>query len=507
MKTRYRYILPFLFLFACSVSAKGDENVLRWAADAESGVPYVFADPKIPTKLIGFEVDIIKAVAKELGMEERHVQNEWDGLVPGLSRNDYDVVINGIEVTRDREQVVDFSIPYYLTYQQLVVRSDETEINGLEGLNGRRVGTLKGALAERILRDYGTIKVVTYSSELNSYSDLANRRIDAVLIDHPVAMYYASWNKKLKFVGQPIGEIRYAIAMKKGRTELLEKINGAIAKLISTGQLRKIYDEWNIWNYLNALYWGDKAESKTEPVKYDEYISSLGAELTFDDYYDRYAGMLPIFGKAALTTVEISVLSMLLAVFFGLVLALMKIYGPRWVSLPVSWFIEVIRGTPLLIQLFFIYYTLPVIGITFDPILAAVLGLGINYAAYEAENYRAGLFSVPRGQMEAALSLGMGRRQALKHIILPQAIRLVIPPVTNDFISLLKDSSLVSVITMIELTKVYLQLSSTYYDYIGTGIIVAAIYLLLGLPFVRLSKWAEERYSLDKRKKPNHLTS
>ncbi|MFA6571696.1 MAG: amino acid ABC transporter permease, partial [Bacteroidota bacterium] len=163
-------------------------------------------------------------------------------------------------------------------------------------------------------------------------------------------------------------------------------------------------------------------------------------------------------------------------------------------------FIEGIRGTPLLIQLFFIFYALPTIGIKISPFLAAITGLGLNYAACEAENYRAGLYSVPRGQMEAAISLGMTRNQALRHVILPQAIRLVIPPMTNDFIALLKDSSLVSVITMVELTKVYNQLAGTYFDYIGIGILVAVIYLLLGLPFVRLAKMAEKHFNVDKRK-------
>ena len=153
-----------------------------------------------------------------------------------------------------------------------------------------------------------------------------------------------------------------------------------------------------------------------------------------------------------------------------------------------------------MIQLFFIFYALPSIGIRLSPFLAGVIGLGLNYAAYEAENYRAGLFSVPRGQMEAAISLGMSRNQALRYVILPQAIRLVIPPITNDFISLLKDSSLVSVITMVELTKVYGQISNTYFDYLGPGILVAIIYLLIGLPFVRLARYAEARYTVDNRK-------
>lgn len=158
----------------------------------------------------------------------------------------------------------------------------------------------------------------------------------------------------------------------------------------------------------------------------------------------------------------------------------------------------------MLIQLFFIFYGLPNVGIKLSPFMAGVIGLGMNYAAYEAENYRAGLLAVPRGQMEAALALSMTRWQALRHVVVPQAFRVVIPPVTNDFISLLKDSSLVSIITMVDLTKAYGQIAATYYDYFGTGIMVAIIYLLLGLPFVRLSKWAERKFSIQDREKQRH---
>ena len=155
-----------------------------------------------------------------------------------------------------------------------------------------------------------------------------------------------------------------------------------------------------------------------------------------------------------------------------------------------------------MIQLFFIFYALPSIGITFEPFVAALVGLGLNYAAYEAENYRAGILAIPRHQMEAALALGMSKLQALRHIIIPQAVRIIIPPVTNDFISLLKDSSLVSVITLVELTKIYGQLASTYYDYFGTGVMVAIMYFLIGLPFVRLSHWAEKYFSFDRERLP-----
>ena len=157
------------------------------------------------------------------------------------------------------------------------------------------------------------------------------------------------------------------------------------------------------------------------------------------------------------------------------------------------------RGTPLLIQLFLIYYGLPEIGIRLNAFLAAILGLGLNYAASEAENYRAGIQSIPLGQMEAAHALGMNRWQTLQHILLPQALRLVIPPVTNDFIAMFKDSSIVSVITMVELTKVYGMLAMSTYDYIGLGLMTAGIYFALSYPASIFAGWLERKLRHDHR--------
>jgi polar amino acid transport system substrate-binding protein len=208
---------------------------------------------------------------------------------------------------------------------------------------------------------------------------------------------------------------------------------------------------------------------------------------------------LPLLLRGAVTTIELSVLGMLLAIVLGLVVVLMRLYG----IFPLRWFacvyVEVIRGTPLLIQLFLIYYGLPQIGIRFDPFLAGVLGLGLNYAANEAENYRAGIQAIPRGQTEAAMALGMSRAQALRRVILPQSLRLVIPPVTNDFIAMFKDSSIVSVITMVELTKVYGILAMSTYDYIGLGVMTAGIYFALSYPTSIFAHWLEKRLRYDHR--------
>jgi polar amino acid transport system substrate-binding protein len=184
---------------------------------------------------------------------------------------------------------------------------------------------------------------------------------------------------------------------------------------------------------------------------------------------------------------------MALAVALGLLVALGRAYGP-W---PVRWlataYIELFRGTPLLIQLTMVYFGLPELGITLHPFVAGWLALGLNYAAAEAENYRAGLSSVPAGQLDAARTLGLSTWQALRHVVGPQAARVAIPPATNDFIALLKDSSLVSVVTLTELTKTYVNLASSMRDHLGLGALVALFYLLLSLPFARFARWVENR--------------
>ncbi len=490
-----------LFVFFIPI-LHADDSVLRWGADAEGGAPFAFSNPAHPDEIIGYEVDIIQAIAEELHRKPVFVQNAWDGLIPGLNRGNYDVIINGLEITDDRKHEIAFSNPYYLTYEQLVVRQDTHNLSTLEECVGKKVGTLKFTLAQRLLEQTGHIEIRSYDDDVNPYIDLERGRLDAVLMDLPIAIYYAQPNPRLKFVGKPFGKMEYGIGIRKSDTVLLNEINQALDRLIARGKLRDILEQWNLWTPLMATQLKTTAEPQHPPSAYNTFLQNNRRQMPLKERLERYTRFMPMLARGALMTFQISILSMALAVVLGLILSLMKLYAPAPFPHLATIYIEAIRGTPLLIQLFFIFYALPAIGIKLTPYLAAVLGLGLNYAAYEAENYRAGILSVPRQQMEAAFALGMDRAQALRHVILPQAMRLVIPPVTNDFISLLKDSSLVSVITMVELTKVYGQIASTYYDYFGTGLIVAVIYFLLGLPFVRLARYAEKKLSNETRALP-----
>jgi len=486
--------LVLLSLFMSSAFAEGGK--LRWGADIQSGAPYSYKSPDDPNKVIGFETDIVEAIGRETGLEPEFVQNSWDGLIEGLNRGDYDIVINGVEITEDRLQEVYFTEPYYYTSESLAVRQDNTNVHDLEDLKNHRVGTLEASLAQRILKKQTfPLDVVPYSEEVNAYGDLALGRIDAVLLDEPIALYYGKPNPALKLVGGPIGRLEYGIALRKNDGERAQLINQTLHKLIVNGTVRAILEKWNLWNSLSADAWKMDATPQGKPDAYYKYLQTAWVERSFREKVEKYVSFLPLLARGALMTLEISILSMALAMLVGLFAALGRLYGPR----PTRWlavaYVELWRGTPLLIQLYLIFYGLPHVGIQLNPFLAAVIGLGLNYGACEAENYRAGILSIPKSQMDASQALGMSWSQSLFHIILPQAVRVVIPPVTNDFIALLKDSSLVSVISMVELTTTYGQLASTYFDYLGIGLLTAAIYFLIGLPFVRLSRYFEHQMS------------
>ena len=354
-------------------------------------------------------------------------------------------------------------------------------------------GVLRVTFAERYVQSLGNVTIRSYDGQVQQFIDLALGRLDAVVMDTPVASYYAT-GPEVRNVEIPAARMAFGIGIRKNDEELLHQINAALEAMRRDGTLRKIYTDWGIYNAATAQAFGDNEPvANDHATRYREYLDAIRTEHSFKERLNDYKRYLPLLLQGALVTLEISAAAMAMAISLGLILAVARVFAPRGVAWPIVGFIEVVRGTPLLIQLFIIFYGLPSIGIRFSPLWAAVIGLGVNYAAYEAENYRAGIQSIPRGQLDAALALGLTRLQTIRKIVLPQAVRLVIPPVTNDFIALLKDSSLVSVITMVELTKMYGQLAATNYDYIGIGLLTAAIYFLLGLPIARLSRALEAR--------------
>jgi polar amino acid transport system substrate-binding protein len=462
---------------------------LVWAADAEGGAPYILKDSNHPGQNIGFEVDLAAALAKELGRPIRFKQYEFSSLFSGLQRGDFDFAMNGLEITPDRKKRVRFSKPYYLYKLQFVVRAGEKRFTSLQDCPGRAdlvIGTLEDTAAERLLDKLG-IKKKIYPGQVEPYGDLALGRIDGVLLDLPIALYYAKKDPRLRFAGEPIEPGFYAIAFRPGEETLVGQFNAALDRLWKSGELRRIYEKWGLWNDDQDRLWGagktDVEEQASRSWRFSQYF--------------------PLLLEGAEVTVRITVLSMLLAIVLGLPIALTRLYGPapfRWLALL---YVEFFRGIPVLLLLYFLYYGLPVVaahlhwGLTLNlgPLQAAVLGFGLNYAAYEAEIYRAGIASLPAGQWEAAASLGMTPWLAFRRIILPQAIRTILPPMTNDLVALFKDTSIVSIIGVVELSKMYQILSKSSLQYAEIGLATAILYLAMSVPLGHLSRYLEKWWS------------
>ncbi|MBK7642793.1 MAG: ABC transporter permease subunit [Planctomycetes bacterium] len=463
-----------------------------WGADQEGGGLYAFLDAVDPSQPRGCDVDLAQALARELTrefgrpIEARFAQGQWDKLPELLETGRIDLVLNGFEWMPERAQRMRSTIPYYVFELQLLVRAD-AGASGWDWLRTRpakRVGVLGGSAAERYLAEHEPgLELVSYDGSTNAMGDVASGRLDATLQDLPIAIYYRRNFPSLEPAGELVGAGRYVIYVRRTDAALCDALDRAIRSLRADGTLEAIYTRYDCWN----------AAQLTSPLlelpRADVQDSRSGAGES--SFLARHASTLL---QAAGMTVLLSLASFPLAIALGILVALGRRYGPRWVSWPLGVYVEVLRGTPLMLQLFVLFYVLPNAGLRLDALLAAVLGLAINYSAYEAEIYRAGLQAVPPGQMEAALALGMSQRLALRRIVLPQAVRIVIPATTNDFIALFKDTSVCSVITVVELTKSYnIAAMNNPADVLPLAVLAGLLYLAMSYPLSLLSSRLEAR--------------
>jgi polar amino acid transport system substrate-binding protein len=266
-------------------------------------------------------------------------------------------------------------------------------------------------------------------------------------------------------------------------TALRDSVNAILRARMGDGSLEKTFRAWHVWDDGQARYFARVLADSSRPHAVDaaESVRSVRS-------------YLPALLRAAGVTLLLSCLAMALAVMVGIAVAAGRVYGPPLLRAPLAVYVEVIRGTPVLLQLFVLYYGLSGL-IRLPAFAAAVLGLGLNYAAYESEIYRAALQAIPRSQLEAGRTLGLSEAQILRLVRGPQALRLALAPMTNDFVALLKDSSLVSVITVVELTKQTAIYATNIGSWVVPGLLCAAIYLALSLPLSRLARRLEKKWS------------
>ncbi|MFM0292440.1 amino acid ABC transporter permease [Paraburkholderia sp. RL17-383-BIF-A] len=213
-------------------------------------------------------------------------------------------------------------------------------------------------------------------------------------------------------------------------------------------------------------------------------------------FFQNAVEFLPILLKGAVVTIEITFCSFVLSTVLGLVLALMRVSSNRIVSNAAATFINVIRGLPIIVQLFYIYFVLPDLGVQLSAFQAGFIGLGVAYSVYQAENFRAGIQAIDHGQIEAAQSIGMRGAMIMRRVVLPQAFRIALPPYGNTLVMMLKDSSLASTITVAEMTRAGQLIASSTFQNMTVFTLVALLYLGLSLPLVYGLRRLERRLGL-----------
>ena len=480
----------FAFSFADIPASAGAMERIRksgrivYGSDMEGGGPYAYPTP---TKMTGFEVELMELLARDLGAEPIFSQGQWDKLLQVMDTGRIDLVINGYEWTPQRANEYLATRPYYIYQLQLMVPRGSS-VRSWADLKQPRpgggqwtVGVLVGSAAENFVNEQGgpNVKAVRFDGSTDAMMAVQNGQYDMTLQDLPAARFYGNRFPGLVSVGPPESVGYYVIFVNKQDADLRDALDQSLARLTESGELRRLYQRYDIWT-----------EKQIELTAFKGPIERVSGQREPGGWRLLYRYRARLF-HAALVTFALSVSSMPLAMILGLFIAMGRLYGPASLQPFLTSYVELIRGTPLMLQLYVLFYLLKL-----PPEVAGVAGLAINYSAYEAEIYRAGLQAIPVGQMEAALALGMSRVMALRRVIVPQAVRIVIPPVTNDFIALFKDTSVCSVITITELTKEYSVLGNSTGGPIEIALAVGTIYLLMSLPLSWFSRWSERQLGM-----------
>ena len=317
-----------------------------------------------------------------------------------------------------------------------------------------------------------------------------NGRVDAVLLDNVLAFRRARTLKGFTVQPESVAIGHYVGVLSQANASLRDRCNEILEAAMRDGTIERILRKWQVWNDDQPpLHARVLAGEPVEPVvglDTSNAVSGVSRWVAARRY-------LPSLLRASVVTIALSCLSMLLAVALGMAIASGRVYGNATVRAVLTGYVELARGTPILLQLFVLYYGIAA-AIRLPAFGAAFLGLALNYAAYESEIYRSALEAISRGQLEAARTLGFSEWQILRLIRGPQAFRLALAPMTNDFVALLKDSSLVSVLTVVELTKQTQIFAANLGSWVLPGALCAALYLAMSLPLSALARRLEERW-------------
>jgi His/Glu/Gln/Arg/opine family amino acid ABC transporter permease subunit len=490
-----------LFVLAAAPAARGATSLQKIR---ERGVLVIGTDAtyppfelKVGDNFEGFDIDLGNEIGKELGVPVRWENIAWDGIFAALRTGKFDLVLSDVVITDKRKQELAFSRPYFLSGQTIVRRKGDTRIRTSKDLPGKLVTVQQETTGQYAVEKLGLPpeRIRKFETMQDALLEVRNGRGDCAVGDLPaLSEMIRKGYPELETVGGVFVRENYSVVLRRGEPELLAAVNAAIARIMADGRYAKIYQRWIREPLPASVLPGlDAVRSQGTAETQQAAVSALAIR------WDLLRDALPLLLHGAAMTLWITFLGLCIGAPLGLVIALMRLQSLRPFAIVATIYVEVMRGTPLLMQIFVIYFVLPAMDISLPQTVAAVIALGLNAAAYIAEIFRAGIQSIDAGQMEAARALGMDYSGAMRWVILPQTLRRVLPPLTNEAVALLKDSSLISIIGLSELTRVGREQASNSGSPVTIVLAVALLYLAMTLPLTHLVRRLEARWQPDSR--------
>lgn len=423
--------------------------------------PFTFHDPDTDD-LTGYDIEVIKAVAKQAGWRLKFVESSFDSLFVALDSKRIDVIANQISINPEREAKYALSTPYTYSRGVIVTPSDVDDITTLKDIKGLRAAQSTTSNWAGVAKDAGA-KIEAVDGLSQAAKVLEQGRADVIVNDNIAILDYlaTSGTKRIKIAGEAEGQqTQQALMFRQADSTLKDQADDALQTLRDDGTLKRISEDYF------------KADVSVEDGGEAQAAGRAGRS-ALDVVKDQ---AWPVLKALIKVSVPLTALSFALGLALALGVALARISPRRLLSVPAGVFISIVRGTPLLLQLAIVFYGLPEIGLSFDRYVAAVLAFSINIAGYAAEIIRAAILAVPKGQTEAARTIGLDYRQTLRRVVLPQALRTAVPPLSNSLLSLVKDTSLASTILVVEAFRVTLNAANESTEYLALLILLGFYY-------------------------------
>lgn len=417
------------------------------------------------TEYAGVDIDLAKKIAKDNNLKLKIVNMSFDSLLGALKTGKIDIIISGMTSTPERKKQVDFSDSYMMTKNIMLVKKDKVnDYKDIKDFNNKKVGAQKGTEQEKIAQTEIENASITSLSRLpDVILALKSGKVEGVVVEKPVAEAYLKQNPKLGISNVKFNEEEKdtVIAVPKDSPKLLSQINKTIKEVKDKGLIDKY-----MTNAANAM--NDDSG----------FISKYGS----------------FFLKGIKITILISLIGVALGSILGAFVALMKLSKIKIISWIASIYIEILRGTPMLVQVFIVFFGITAaLGLDISALVCGTIAFVINSSAYIAEIIRAGINAVDKGQMEAARSLGLNYRQTMKSVIMPQAIKNILPALGNEFVTLIKESSIVSTIGVGEIMFNAQVVQGISFDPFTPLLVAAALYFVLTFVLTRIMNMIEGR--------------